>query len=316
MNDFPKKRFPNLSPLSFLLSPFSSQVTLFTLLIFFNGCTGSQRENDPEGTSSCIKLTNVCDSVVMVGIGWDNMTAISTQKGIVVIDAGISYSLTAKYREVIEKHFNRNDFAYLINTHAHHDHTRGNPAFSDAVIVGHRSFLTEIPAIWKDTDRVLSRASESISYYQAQLDSLPNDSPEWREALCNKNIYMQLLRDVSGEPEYAVPGLMFDDTLTIHAGDVTFCLLYFGKAHSSGDVIIHVPEKKILFTGDLFSKFGKANFHTEEKADTEKWLRAVDWIESRMIPIDIIITGHGEILSRDDLQSFNKAVRKKWGEIQ
>ncbi|MDD5695369.1 MAG: MBL fold metallo-hydrolase [Bacteroidales bacterium] len=297
-------KFPLLSPLSFLLSPLSSQITVFTILILFGCCTGSQRENDPEGTNSCITMTNICDSVVMVGTGWDYVTAINTQQGIVVIDAGISYSLTSNYRELIEKRFKSDDFAWLINTHAHHDHTRGNPVFSDAVIVGHRSFLREILAIWKDTVRVLSWASASITYYQAQLDSLTKNSPEWKEALCNKNIYKHLLRDASGEPEYAVPELTFDDTLTLRAGNVTFCLLCFGKAHSTADVIIYVPEKKILFTGDLFSKYGKPNFNSGEKADAERWLRALNWIESRSDSIDIIISGHGAILSRDDLQSF------------
>jgi glyoxylase-like metal-dependent hydrolase (beta-lactamase superfamily II) len=251
----------------------------------------------------------------MVGTSWDNVTAISTQKGIVVIDAGISYSLTAEYRKAIEKRFNRNDFAYLINTHPHHDHTRGNPVFSDAVIVGHSSFLTEIPVIWKDPARVKSWASESIAYHQALLDSLTKDSPEWKEALCNKTIYKHLLRDASGEPDYAVPELTFDDTLTLHAGDVTFSLLHFGRAHSNADVIIHIPEKKILFVGDLFSTYGKVNFHDVERTDAERWLPALDWIEARMNAIDIIVGGHGAILSIYDLQSFNERVRKKYKEI-
>ena len=132
MQNNPSPRSPNLSPFSSLPSPLSSQIIICVLLLFL-GCTGNQRNTDSSDTTSSIHTVNICDSVVTVGTGWDNVTALSTQKGIVVIDAGISYSLTAEYRKVIEQRFNRNDFAYLINTHPHHDHTRGNPVFSDAV---------------------------------------------------------------------------------------------------------------------------------------------------------------------------------------
>ena len=299
-----------LSPLPSLFSPLSPHF-IVCILLLFPGCKGVQHHTDSPETTFCIHTINICDSVIMVGTGWDNVTAISTQKGIVVIDAGISYSLTAKYREVIGKRFSRNDFAYVINTHAHHDHTRGNPAFSDAVIVGHISFLTEIPAIWKDTARVRSWSSETIKYYQAQLDTLEKDSPEWKEAFCNKVCYEFVFTDASGEPKFAVPELTFDDSLTIHSGDVTFCLLHFGKAHSASDVIIHIPEKKILLVGDLFSKYGKAGFGRSEKADAEKWLRAMDWIESRMNAIEIIIGGHGAILTKEDLHAFEESVQSR-----
>jgi hypothetical protein len=39
--------------------------------------------------------------------------------------------------------------------------------------------------------------------------------------------------------------------------------------------------------------------------DNKRWQQAIQWIEKRIANIKIIISGHGEILSLDDLKSFN-----------
>ena len=54
-----------------------------------------------------IKAEIMSEKVTIVRMGYDAVTAIATQKGIVVIDAGISNSLTVKYREIIEKEFEK-----------------------------------------------------------------------------------------------------------------------------------------------------------------------------------------------------------------
>ena len=103
---------------------------------------------------SLITVQRINEKTILIGLGADAVTAIATQKGIVVIDAGITSSLTAKYRKIMEQEFGRNDFAYLINTHGHHDHTGGNRVFKDAKITGHENCLKEISGQRKDPDKV------------------------------------------------------------------------------------------------------------------------------------------------------------------
>jgi glyoxylase-like metal-dependent hydrolase (beta-lactamase superfamily II) len=67
----------------------------------------------------------------------DQIVAIAAQKGLVVIDTGVSPTLSREYRKIIERELGRDDFAWVVNTHHHFDHTNGNQVFSDAVIVGH-----------------------------------------------------------------------------------------------------------------------------------------------------------------------------------
>src|SRR5512145_3109048 len=69
-----------------------------------------------------INVVRLSDKVIVVRTGasyFEAVTAIVTQKGIVMIDAGNTPQLTEKYRNIIIKEFGRADFIYLINTHSH-----------------------------------------------------------------------------------------------------------------------------------------------------------------------------------------------------
>lgn len=269
----------------------------------------------PQETGQCISVSDLCEYVIQVGDEWDNITAVLTENGIVVIDAGISPSLTAQYRSILEDSFSRNDFAYLFNTHSHPDHTAGNQVFSDATIVAHDNAVAAIRLNWQDTARVKARLARIIREYQAQLDTLPNGSVDWQEATCIKYIYESTWRDVSeGGFLATAPTLTFNDTLTLRCGEVTICCKYFGHAHSDSDILIHIPEKGLLFTGDLFGRYGRAYFTANDTADAAKRIAALDWLALQMPAIKFIVGGHGELLTRDDLAAFDQLVREKSSE--
>ena len=62
----------------------------------------SSRNNDQSaGVDKYINLNRLTDKVLAINFSEDAMTAVVTQKGIVIIDAGISNSLTALYRKAI-----------------------------------------------------------------------------------------------------------------------------------------------------------------------------------------------------------------------
>ena len=48
-----------------------------------------------------------------------NLTAIQSQKGLVIIDTEASPRVMAPMKQKIEQTFHRRDWAYVINTHAH-----------------------------------------------------------------------------------------------------------------------------------------------------------------------------------------------------
>jgi glyoxylase-like metal-dependent hydrolase (beta-lactamase superfamily II) len=282
----------------------------FLFFLFTPGLISCKRDNDHDQTDDFIKVEKLREQAILVSMGVDAVIAIATKKGIVVIDAGISNSLTAKYRKVIEKEFKRKDFAYLINTHSHPDHIGGNQIFNDAVIIGHENCLSEISDYWKNKEKIKSGLAKIVKEYETELLSLQKGSNEWKDAFCQKARYGHAYDDLLNNHIVVSPSLTFKDTLTVSLGDATFNMIYFGKAHSGSDIIIHVPELKLFMTGDLFYAGGRLSIENENMQEVERWKKVMQWINIRLNDIDLVIGGHGQIMSQKDLEALNKFINR------
>jgi glyoxylase-like metal-dependent hydrolase (beta-lactamase superfamily II) len=283
---------------------------VITSLFVWNNLLSAHSDSSVQQSDSLIIIDKLNDKTILIRFGYDAVTAMATQKGVVVIDAGISIGLTAKYRKIIENGFQRNDIAYLINTHGHTDHTGGNTIFADAVIIGHENCLYEISNQWKDPEKIKSALNKIVNEYDKELSALVPGTTEWIEIFCQKTRYQSAYNDALNNIPVAKPNKTFTDFLDIDMGDVTLNLIYFGKAHSESDIIIHIPQKKILMTGDLFSRYGRPSIPDINKQIDERWIKVTAWIEQRWSDIEIVITGHGQILSKEDLQSFILKVKR------
>jgi glyoxylase-like metal-dependent hydrolase (beta-lactamase superfamily II) len=54
----------------------------------------------------------------------------------------------------------------------------------------------------------------------------------------------------------SIPGLIFptttfNDRMTVHLGKRRVDLMHLGRAHTAGDIVIHVPDENVMFTGDI-----------------------------------------------------------------
>ncbi len=264
--------------------------------------------NDITTLDSFINVKNIRSNVVLTSFGLDAITAIKTQEGIVVIDAGIATGITQRIRHVIEYEFHSNGFKYLINTHYHPDHYGGNSVFDEAEIVGHKNGLYEIADQWEDTAKAINRLTKIVSEYELALQASELTKAEWIESITQKTRYSSALVDAQSGYKILEPAITFEDSLQIELGELKFEMIYFGKCHSNSDILIYIPELKILFTGDLVFKYGRPSIVYPQSDEKEKWIRAIDWIEKRIPEIETVITGHGVILTTEDIKSFNQKI--------
>lgn len=261
-------------------------------------------KNSTREVNKYIRVDSLNNKTIVVKMGYDAVSAISTQSGIVVIDAGISKALSRKYRKIIKKKLGRHDFSYMINTHAHSDHSGGNSAFSDAILVGHENCKTEIENYNHNIGKKIKWTEAVVIEYQKALDTLSRDSEDWKEAFCQSMRYRNAYRDVRRGTVIPEPTVTFTDSLRISTGDVTLDLYYFGAAHSANDILIHIPEMKILFTGDLITKWGRPSFDAENHEKRLAWKKSVQWMLNRLDEIETVVSGHGEKMTRPDLEYF------------
>ena len=257
---------------------------------------------------SLIEIQHVNEHCICIKFGAESVTAINTKKGIVVIDAGISSGLTARYRKIIENEFRGNDFACVIHTHGHPDHTGGNSIFSGSGIAGHVNCIQEIAGPGNNQEKRIKSLHKIVEQYESQLLAVEPNTEEWEDIFRQKTRYGYAYLDAKNSIPVLLPDITFTDSLNMDMGDVTFEMFYFGKCHSNSDILIYVPGMKILFTGDLFSKSGRPGIHDTMMTDKGRWQQAIHWTEKRMANVDDIVGGHGQMLSIDDLASFHSNI--------
>jgi glyoxylase-like metal-dependent hydrolase (beta-lactamase superfamily II) len=254
---------------------------------------------------SLISLERLSDRVLLVRTGvtyFDQVVAIASTKGIVVIDAGISPSLTAKYRKLIVREFGRDDFAYVINTHHHSDHTFGNQVFADTVIIGHdrcasgmRKEEEEIP------NKIASRRSTTVEMND-DLRSLDPESEQGRQLQGSTYFLTESCDDMEAGLTLTPPSVSFNDRMTLDMGDLTLKLIYFGKGlHTESDIVVQLPDEEILFTGDLFSPAVKGCAVSADAA-VSRWIEVLDGILHDQNEVRHVVTGHFGVLPRAHLE--------------
>lgn len=296
----------------------SNSLKIFSTLLLLNGfdCLLASDKSQNENVEQFIKVSHINSKVILVTFGYDAVTAINTEKGIIVIDAGISNKLTEIFRKKIEKEFNTKRFAYLINTHSHSDHTGGNQVFQDAVIIGQANCINEMKDRQKNIEETKSNLLKIIKEYEAELKKLKRNTAGWNDNFTQMIRYKYAYEDLLSGRKVTYPKKTFTDTLKISVDDITLNIIWFGKAHSASDIIIHIPELKLLFTGDLFFPGGRPSLNDYGKKDVQKWQIAKEWIQNRLQKIETVIGGHGQLMKQKDIVSFNKFIDPKWMELK
>ncbi|WP_329040557.1 MBL fold metallo-hydrolase [Streptomyces sp. NBC_00178] len=164
-------------------------------------------------------LLPVADGVyafVQPGGGWclNNAGLVAGRDSAVLVDTAATESRTRRLREEVARVVPGGP-DHVVNTHFHGDHTFGNGQFVPrAVIVAHEGTRSDT-----------AEAGLGLRHLWPGV--------AW------------------GETPLTLPTLTFRDELTLHHGDMRTELLHVGPAHTANDVVAWVPERSVLFTGDV-----------------------------------------------------------------
>jgi glyoxylase-like metal-dependent hydrolase (beta-lactamase superfamily II) len=179
--------------------------------------------------------------------------AIATKKGIVVIDTTELPKLDQAFRKVIARELGRNDFKYLINTHGHSDHTNGNGVYADCQIIAHERVPSMMRENFNDIPRLVAWYKEDIQREKEQVASGKLTAEQKAVTEEHQAIDMLTVEFLNSSPKPTFPNKTFRDQLVLNCGDVTFELYQSGGTHTRSDIFILVPQKGILFTGDMMA---------------------------------------------------------------
>lgn len=111
-----------------------------------------------------------------------------------------------------------------------------------------------------------------------------------------------------------LPTRTFSDKMEIDLDPEKIQLLYFGPAHTSGDTVVFIPDKKVAFVGDLVFTGRDPLIHRHKGGTAVGLIKTLQAILK--LDADIFISGHSEVLSRTDIESALENIQEKVTKVQ
>jgi cyclase len=195
--------------------------------------------------------------------------------GVLLVDGQASPALTQKLVETIAKTIGKPIKWYVVGSD-HGDHTAGNSVLPpDITYIVHPTSKAQL-----ERDAAAAKAN-----------------PE--------------------RPRVVVvpPRAMTGDKQVIDLGGIEAHVLFLGRAHTGGDLMVHLPRQKILFMSEAYLN---RVFPAMRSAYPSEWVKMID--RALAMDIDRYVPGHGFIeepkASREELVEFQKALKYVIGEAQ
>jgi len=173
----------------------------------------------------------------------------------------------------------------VVNTHADGDHWFGNQLTGAAKIIATRTAARRMRQHGPRDMKMLGRTA-SVLRWASGLPFIGRRS--WRIAADYFDGMMAPF-DFSGIRPVP-PNTAFSGRLHLEVGGRRLELLEVGPAHTSGDLIVHMPEERIVFAGDIVS-LGTTPILWDGSASN--WINACEQI-LRLDP-ETVVPGHGPL---------------------
>jgi glyoxylase-like metal-dependent hydrolase (beta-lactamase superfamily II) len=97
-------------------------------------------------------------------------------------------------------------------------------------------------------------------------------------------------------PGLTYPTTTFSEDMTVYLGNRRIDLMHLGRAHTAGDIVIHVPDENVMFTGDIVEYHSACYCGDGHFSD---WGDTLDNIAS--FDVDAIAPGRGDALTGKDM---------------
>ncbi|WP_274910648.1 MBL fold metallo-hydrolase [Streptomyces sp. WZ-12] len=208
--------------------------------------------------------------------GWSNAGLVADGDEGLLVDTLFTVPQTRAMLDEIAQALPRLTIGTLVNSHSDGDHWWGNQLLPDATIVASEAAAT---AMRRDRFHALFAAPGAIR--------LPGIVEEMRQTFDFTGITPTLpTRTFSGEAEVTV-------------GRRTVRLIEVGPAHTTGDVLVHVPDAAVLFAGDILFVGGHPVIHS---GPVENWISACDLILD--LDVEAIVPGHGPVVGKPEVRLF------------
>src|SRR5215211_934146 len=203
--------------------------------------------------------------------GWSNAGLIVGDGTSLLVDTLFDLQLTKEMLDAFAGRTATAPIDTVVNTHANGDHCYGNELVAGAEIIASTACAEEM--------------GEVAPAMLAGLNSAPGDVGE-------------LFRSFFGDFNFdgitlTPPTRTFDGRLTVDVGGRDVELIEVGPAHTRGDAIVHVPDARVVFTGDILFIGGTPIVWA---GPLSNWVAACDLMLG--MDVETVVPGHGPVTDK------------------
>jgi cyclase len=202
----------------------------------------------------------------------------------------------------------------VVNTHYHFDHAHGNQVYGPGVeIVGTEYTRAALASGRSQNDRAYNSFVRTVPDRITQLEGQLARATDAAE---RRTLETQLATQKSfkAATDAVVPTpstVTVADEMTLHRGGRRISILFPGRAHTGGDLVVHLPDDRVLITGDMLS--------TTVPFAGDGYVR--DWpatLESlKALEFDWIVPGHGPAFQdRAKIDQLQAYMRDLWTRVR
>jgi len=215
-----------------------------------------------------MELRRVADGVFMMenSRGSSNAVFVVTDDGVLVFDADIRTAdqVLAAIRKTTDK-----KVRYIVTSHSAGDHATGMWTYREdkPTYIATRKQMRDL------------YMQEGAKFAERKASPRPQDA-NYRDA------------------ELVLPDIAFEGAMTLRFGGLTFQITEEGSAHSTSDVTVYIPQKRVFLTGDLLDTEihpGQGESAGVFFSNVKNWLILLDNIIARRLPVDTYVPGHGPV---------------------
>lgn len=210
------------------------------------------------------------------GWGWSNAGLIRDGEASLLVDTLFDMALTREMLDAMEDAtgIGAQKIGAIVNTHANGDHCHGNGCCPQAEIIASEASAREMaevpPAMLAQFKKMGAQLGPAGSYFADIFAPFDFENVDER-----------------------APTRTFSGALDLKVGDKAVKLIEVGPAHTGGDVLVHVPGDRAVFTGDILFIDGTPLMWAGPVAN---WIRACETIIA--MDVDVIVPGHGPVTDK------------------
>lgn len=221
------------------------------------------------------------------GWGWSNAGLIVDSGQSLLVDTLFDMPLTYEMLQTMQDAtgLTGEEIGTVVNTHANGDHTFGNACCPHAEIIASEASTKEMEEFGAHDLAMIMRNTNSMGEAGEYLAHIFG-------AFDFEHVHERH------------PTQTFCGEMKVKVGDKAVHLIEVGPAHTAGDILVHVPDEKTVYTGDILFIEGTPIMWA---GPIGNWIAACDRIIE--MDVDIIVPGHGPITDKAGVRKMQEYLR-------